>query len=243
MGKLIAIWGAPNVGKTTLAVKLGKLFSEEKKKTVFTVFADDTTPALPVLFPTKKADDMYSIGVPLSKVDITTKDIEANTVTVKSHQNYGFLGYKDGENRYSYAFADETKCAFFLNLLKSMCDFVIVDCTSIPNTLSKVAMANADRVIRVVSPELKCICFYSSQLPIMADPFYQCDRHLIVLNEPQSDVFLPSDDIRSHFGKPFLKFPYCREIQVQSANGVLLDRIKNKKYNEQLRAVAYELTK
>ena len=241
MSKLIAIWGPPNVGKTTVAVKLGKILCDYEDSTVFTVLADNTTPALPVLFPSKKSDDMYSIGEILSKVDIATKDIEANTVTVKSHKNYGFLGYKDAENRFTYAYADESKCEFFLNLLKSMCDYVIVDCTSVPNTLSKVAMANADKVVRVVSPELKSISFLSAQLPIMAEPLYQCDHHLMVLNEPQSDVFLPSDDLHSHYGKPFLKLHYCREIQVQYANGELLDKIRHKKYNEQLKAVAAEL--
>lgn len=244
MSTLIAVWGSPNSGKTTLTVKLGQFFSKQTDETVYTVFADDTTPALPIIFPSKKADDMFSLGVPLSKVNIETRDIVANTVIAKGYENLGFLGYTDGENRFSYAYSDEEKCEHFLNILKSMCEVVIVDCSSVPNTFSKAAMAMADKVVRVVSPELKSIGFFSSQLPLMGDPSYQRNNHIIVVSEPKSDVFLPSDDVRSYIGgKSSLKISYCRELQVQSANGELLDKIRDKKFNNQLRAVALELAK
>lgn len=237
MGKMIAIWGPPGVGKTTLAVKLGAALHDTAKMSVYTVFADTTTPALPVLFPTRKADELFSLGSCLSKADITQREIENSTVTVKKLADAGYLGYKDGENRYSYAAADDTKCIEFLTILRGMADIVIVDCTSIPDTLSKAAMTFADTVIRVVAPDLKSVCFCSSQLPIMAGPDYQCDDHLIVVSVNTNDVIMPVDDIAHAFSDTPFILPYCAEVRQQSFNGNLMDRVVNNKFNAKLNVI------
>lgn len=237
MSKLIAIWGPPGTGKTTMAVKLGDALQGQFSMHVYTVFADTTTPALPVLFPTLKREEMYSMGFTLSKADILQRDIEACTVTVPNHPDLGYLGYKDGENHFSYPRADEKKYAEFLMVLKNMADAVIVDCTAVPDTLSKVAMANADAIIRMVSPDLKSVCFCSSQLPIMAEPFYQLDNHIIVLNENASDVYSPVYDAGHYFVDTAFTLPYCHDIRLQSFNGDLLNRTKSKKFNMQLAAI------
>lgn len=242
MGKLIAIWGAPNSGKTTVAVKLCSVLNLHKDATVYSVFADDTTPALPVLFPRRKSEDFRSLGACLSKASITEEDIEASTVTSKDRPNLGLLGYLDGENCYSYARADEDKCREFLTLLKTMTDFVIVDCTSVLNALSVAALKEADTVIRIGSADLKSICFFSSQLPLLADPAYQCDKHIPVLNINSNGGYVPVDDSRHCFGDTPYTLPYCRDIAVQTMNGDLFSRARDKKYNLQIKAIASKVT-
>lgn len=237
MSKLIAIWGPPGAGKTTFTIKLGAALHDKHRKSVYTVFADNTIPALPVVFPTKKADELLSVGTALSKVDTTQRDVEACTVTVKNFQNIGYLGYKDGENRFSYPQPHELKCLEFLAVLKDMADFVLVDCTSVPDTLSKMAMSKADVIIRLVSPELKSVCFCASQLPIMEDPMFQIDKHLVVLNVNTTEVFLPVADAEHYFGKNIATLPYNPEIRQQSANGELVSSTMHKKYNVQLNAI------
>ena len=52
MSKLIAIWGAPNSGKTTFATKLALSIYESFSSTVLELLCQNETPALPVLFHT-----------------------------------------------------------------------------------------------------------------------------------------------------------------------------------------------
>lgn len=238
MGKLIAIWGAPNAGKTTVAVKLATALHDHYGQRVYTVFADDTAPVLPVLFPMKKADDMYSIGAALSQADMTRDTIIANSVTLKDKKNMAFLGYKDSENQFSYARSDDGKYRELLSFLRSLADVVIVDCTSVPNQLSRIAMSEADTIFRIASVNLKSISFFSSQLPIMSDGSFQCLNHTIVVNVTENDVYAPIDDAIHHFGDTPYTLPYCQEIRFQSINGELINHIGDKKYAAQLNALA-----
>ena len=57
-------------------------------------------------------------------------DIINNLVTVKEMQNFGFLGYCTGENRYTYPKFGKAKAEDLLNALCKLADYVIVDCTS-----------------------------------------------------------------------------------------------------------------
>ena len=152
-------------------------------------------------------------------------------------QNMGYLGYKDGENRFSYAAVDEMKCIEFLTLLKDMADIVIVDCTCIPDTLSKTAMTFADQVIRIVAADLKSVCFCTSQLPIMAEPAYQCDKHLIVVNVNTNDVIAPVEDTAHYFSDTSFTLPFSSEVRLQSFNGTMTDRVLHKKFNQKLNEI------
>ena len=102
MSKLIAVWGSPNSGKTSFTVKLASAVYERYNSTVLALCCDDTTPALPCLFPGFKSDELYSVGAPLSQTEITQQAVIDSIVTRKGKVNLGYLGYKDGENRYTY---------------------------------------------------------------------------------------------------------------------------------------------
>jgi len=101
MSKLIAVWGTPDSGKTTFATKLARSIYEEYQSTVIVVYADNETPTLPVIFPNYKKEDMFSVGAALAKTDVTQEDVVKQLVTVKDKQNFGFLGFTDGENRWT----------------------------------------------------------------------------------------------------------------------------------------------
>ena len=75
MAKIIAVWGSPNSGKTTFATKLARAIYDEYQSTVIVVYADMETPTLPVIFPNYKKEDLYSVGVPLSKTEITQENV------------------------------------------------------------------------------------------------------------------------------------------------------------------------
>ena len=119
MGKLIAVWGAPNSGKTVLSVKLAEaIYSRSRgKSAVIVVFTDIVTPTLPVVFPNFRSEDIYSIGSVLSKPDFFADDVVSNIVMTKNRMNLGYMGYKDGENRHSYPEYTEMKTRHFYDVL------------------------------------------------------------------------------------------------------------------------------
>ena len=104
-------------------------------------------PMIPVLFPFDKPEDLGSVGYPLSRTEVEQSDIINNLVTVKEMQNFGFLGYRTGENRYTYPKFGKAKAEDLLNALCKLADYVIVDCTSDleGKILAQTAIEKADR--------------------------------------------------------------------------------------------------
>lgn len=239
MSKMIAIWGAPNSGKTTFAIKLASAIYEQYSSTVLMLSCDNITPSLPVLFPNYKSDELYSVGVPLSKTEISQQELIKSIITLKNKINLGFLGYKDGENKFTYPDYDEEKAHALLEGLKSLADFVIVDCTSsLDNVLSSVAIQEADEVIRLTTPTLKCISYFASQLPLYVDPKYRLDRHIIGLNVTESDCYMPIDEVKNHLKEVYFTLPYCHEIRQQTADSELFKPVSDKKYTSKFKAIA-----
>ena len=97
-GKIIAVWGSPNSGKTTFATTLATAIYDTFNSTVIVLYTDLNAPVLPVIFPNEKSEDLGSVGIPLSKTEIETETVIQNLVTVKARQNFGFIGYRTGEN-------------------------------------------------------------------------------------------------------------------------------------------------
>ena len=241
MSKIIAVWGAPNSGKTTFATKLALSIYETYSSTVLGLFCNNQTPVLPVIFPNKKADDLYSIGVPLSKTDITSTDVVKSIVTIKNKQNLGFLGYKDCENIYTYPSYDDNKAKAFLTVLKALADFVVVDCSAELDGLSAVAVEMADVVFRLATPDLKNMSFYSSQLPLYGDSKFKTAEHIIGLTINENELYLPTEEMKTYLGDVSFVLPYCREVKVQMLNGELTAPIKNNKYKEMVCKIAQKV--
>ena len=244
MSKTIAIWGSPNSGKTTFATKLAQTIYEKYQATVIVLYADNETPALPVVFPNYKKEDMFSVGVALAKTEITQEDIIRQLVTIKQKQNFGFLGFTDGENRYTYPSFDETKIRSLLAVLSTLADFVIVDCTSnLKNPISRVAIKESDEVIRLASPDLKSVTFFASQLPLYADPVFGLDRQIQGINVPDADLYMPIDEAKSRLHDPRFVIPYSRIVKGQMLDGKLTEPVSDKKFNDKFKAIVDKIVR
>ena len=159
MGKLIAVWGSPGSGKATFSVKLAEALNSRSKKSAghktLVVFTDLTSPVVPVVFPNKKSEDIYSLGSVLVKTDLSPNVIFGGTMFIKDRSDLGYLGYTAGENKFSYPALTEDKIRAFEEQLRLMADFVIVDCVSNPeeSLLSKLLLQDAE--IRLKSRRLQ----------------------------------------------------------------------------------------
>lgn len=242
-GKIIAVWGSPNSGKTTFATKLATAIYSSFESTVITLFTDLETPVLPVLFPFEKTEDLGSVGMPLSKTEVEQNDIIKSLVTVKDMQNFGFLGYKTGENKYSYPKFGRAKTEDLLNELCRLADYVIVDCTSnlTDNVLAQTAIEKADQIIRLSSPDLKSLSFNTSQAGVYSDSKYRLDEHIHGINTPNVDVFMPIEEAKAQFGAISFTVPFCYEVKEQMQQGKLHVKTSDKRFETRMKDIASQV--
>lgn len=236
MSKMIAVCGSPESGKTTAALKTAQELYYGKKGSVIYLSPDTSVPAMTFIFPHCKDSDLFSIGKALDKTDIYKEDVMKQLVSVKTMLNFGFLGYKAGENKFSYPRPTEDKITALLRVMKEIADYVVVDCVSDADDLiSRMAVNEADSVIQMVTPDLKCIAYYSSQAELFEDA---ADRSIKVMNIRDRDLYLPTEEVKSHFGNVQFTLPYSRPLKQQVITGTLSERLADRKYREQIAAIA-----
>lgn len=212
-GKIIAVWGSPGSGKTSLAVRMTTAFSEEGKQ-VMLVCSDITAPDMPVLIPNKELATMGGLWNNLN----CNSELILKSCVVTGLKNIGILGYKAGENVFSHS--DYTKENVFkvYNELENMADYVIVDCVSYfaYNMLSAVALEAADIVVRIGEATLKSFSFFDSNLPLLADGRYGKDEHIRILAKTKS--FQARELAKSRLGSE-IEIPYSGELELMMLEG------------------------
>ncbi len=241
MGKLIAVCGSPNSGKTTAALKLAQEIYGSKKTSVQFLSPDLNVPCMAYLFPNGKDSELFSLGVALDKTDIYREDVLKQTVNVKTMQNFGFLGFKLGENRYSYPRPTEDKVTQLLNVLKSLSDYVIADCTCDPDdVISTIAKRDCDTAVQMFSPDMKCISYYAS----CVNQFLMIEeKKLKVMNVMEKDIYVPIYETEKHFHGMDFKLPYERGLKQQMITGTLSERIGPSKYKSEMERLAKAVMK
>ena len=214
-GNIIAVWGSPNSGKTTFATKLASSIYEKYNKTVIVLYSDFETPVLPVIFPNFKSEYLASVGTALSKAEMLQNDILQCLVTVKGKQNYGFLGFRERENKYTFPRFIRNKVEDLLDTLRGISDYIIVDCTSNleNNIISDVTLEKADHTFRLVSPDLKSISWYLSQMPVYDDKKYHCRDHIQGINIPNADIYIPIEETKAHMKDVAFLIPYSNSVK------------------------------
>jgi MinD-like ATPase involved in chromosome partitioning or flagellar assembly len=223
-GKIIAVWGSGNSGKTTTAVKLATKLAGMKKD-VLIVLTDIAAPDINVLLPFEK--DTSSMGDIWSTPDCNIDDIY-NSCVVTEWDNICILGYKTGENVFSYPeYTKENITRTFL-FLKGLVDYVIVDCISsfAYNVLSTVALEIANKVIRLGEATPKSFAFFQSNLPLLTDSRYRTTQHIKVLSKTKD--FYAKETATNIMGGIDAELPYVEEIEFQMLTGELLTDVKEK---------------
>ena len=99
--QMLAVWGSPGAGKTVTAVKLAAELAKRKKNVVL-VFTDLTAPSLPAVAAEGKLPEV-SVGDLLSAPGMTQERVLKTCVPCEKHPYISFLGYKAGENVFTYA--------------------------------------------------------------------------------------------------------------------------------------------
>ena len=236
MSKLIAVCGSPESGKTTLALKLAQELYYSMKTSVLFLSVDLNVPIMGYVFPHCKESDLYSIGKTLDKTDIYREDVMKQIVTVKTMMNFGYLGFKAGENKYSYPRPTEDKVLELFRCMSEIAEYVVIDCVSDnEDFISILAKREADVVIQAITPDLKCMTYFASN----GDAYLGCaDQTTIVMNTTEKDLYLPFDEVKNHFKKVQFVLPYSLALKQQTITGTLSERLADRKYREVISKLA-----
>ena len=149
-GGVLAVWGSPGSGKTTVAVRLAKYLAD-KRRNVILLLCDMTAPMLPCICPAADLECERSLGSVLAAAHVSENLVKNNLVTHKRLGYLTILGMLKGENEYTYPPYNEVQARELIDCLREIAPYVVIDCGSyIANDiLSAVALMEADSVLLV----------------------------------------------------------------------------------------------
>ena len=227
MNKIIAVWGNPNSGKTSLSIKLALALSKMKKNVIL-IHADQATPVISTIYPLKATKDQ-SLGSLLSAVQITQDEILKKCITHDKNDYLSLMSYLHGENERTYAKYGKENVVDFFILLKHLADHIIIDCSSNVTTdvLSRTALELSDQVIRLITPDLKSVSYFDSTLPLIAERKLNLQNHIRVISKVKPDM--PKDAVSNKFGGIQRELTFSEEIERQYYEGLLFEALIDKK--------------
>ncbi|MBQ7645862.1 MAG: hypothetical protein IJS94_01210 [Clostridia bacterium] len=219
MGKLIAVCGMPVCGKTVIAVKLAQELHGISGKPVVYLSPDVNTPALAYIFPDEKDEDLFSLGAALDKTDIYKEDVLKQTVTSKKRGDVGYIGFKLGENKYSYPKPTEDKVEQLFSALADLAEYAVIDCTcDEDDIISTLAKRDCDKALRIYTPDIRGIVYNES----CVNKFLTVkDKSVKVMNITDKDIYLPVKETEKRYGGMDIILPYERMLKQQMITGTL----------------------
>lgn len=242
--QIIAVWGSPGSGKTTLSYKMGAYLAREKYSVII-VHDDSACPVIHTMITIPgELKQNKSLGIVLSQ-NIRQAIIKDNLVTFKGSDYIALLGYDIGENYKSYPPYDSDLVSDLLVHLRHLADFIIVDCSSYlkDNAFTDTVLQKADKVIALSTADLKGLSYFNSTLPLL-----DCnikDRLSIVTKIKNSDMSEQIAEVVNDLlnGKDIF-LPYTDEIEEQAFNKRLFDTLlkdESKSYNEGVQKIMEEI--
>ena len=221
-GGVLAVWGSPSSGKTTLSVKLAKHLADRKQDTVL-LLCDMTAPAIPYICAPSELECGGSLGSVLSAETVTPSLVKQNMAVLKHNDHIAILGMQKGENGYTYPAYNEKQAAELLELLKEIAPNVIIDCSSYfaNDILSTLALINADSVLRLMTCELKSVSYYSSQLALLKNSgrWNEEKQYICASNIKYQEE---TAQIEQSAGSSAFKLWHSDELETQIRTGELL---------------------
>lgn len=218
--QVLAVWGSPGCGKTTVAVKLAKYLAD-KKKNVVLLLCDMTAPMLPCICPSTDLEGDHSLGSILAATHVSDSLIKHNCNTHKRINYLTIIGMRKGENEYTYPAHTQLQATELIEQLRDIAPYIIIDCGSyIANDiLSAVSLMEADTVLRLVGCDLKSISYLSSQLPLLKDHKWDADKQYKVASNVKPNE--ASEHMEQVLGNVVFQIPHSPELATQVLSGNL----------------------
>lgn len=231
---VLAVWGSPSCGKTTIAAKIANYLSNEGYDTAL-VLCDMDAPPLPLLVPPSEIETEKSLGSILAAAKISETLILQNCITIKKNRHMSIVGMLKGENGFTYPKYTQLQAKDLLSGLREIVDFVVVDCSShlSDDILSTVSLIESDAVLRLINCDLKSISYLSSQLPLLADGKFRIDKQLKVANDVKP--IHSGENIEQVLGGVSFTIPHSDCVEGQYLTGELLKNTPSKRETRDFR--------
>lgn len=222
--QVLAVWGSPGSGKTTVSVRLAKYLADQKRNVVL-LLCDMTAPMLPCICPPAELECERSLGSILAATHVTDTLIRQNCVTLKKMSHLTLIGMLKGENVFTYPAYTKELAAELIDHLRDIAPYVIVDCGSCiaHDILSAVALLEADTVLRLVNCDLKSVSYLSSQLPLLKDQKWDADKQYKAASDVKSNQ--AGEHIEQVLGSVAFQIPHSSELENLALEGNLLGEL------------------
>lgn len=240
MPKLIAFYGSPGSGKTSIALKSAmETYMLTKDEVVAFLSPDMTVPSIALLFPNYAPDEVVSLSDIFDNTAITNESLLKNAVTVKSMKDFFALGFKAGENRFSFPTPTPEKINSLFSALSDVAGYIFVDCTNDEtDEISKKAILTADKIIRVITPDLKGMSWYSSNKNIERT---ENEDLFNVVNVTERELYLPTEEVCTKLHSIAVLLPYSKAIKQQMLDGRMYDRLNDRAYTKKLQSLVNKI--
>lgn len=234
MGKMIAFVGPPGGGKTSVAMKAAiETYCNTKSNRIFFLSPDLTVPILGLLFPNYAPDEIRTLGTIIDNTDISIENILKNVVTVKAMNDFGVLGFRTEDNKYSFPNPTPEKLVDLFSVLTRNSEYVFADCSDdFDEQISQYSIQKADVIVRVIPSDLKGMTWYSANKHLYGA---EGKPVLNVVNVIEKDLYLPTDEIYSNVGEVVTVLPYSKSLKQQMLEARMYDRLKDGGYNRKLK--------
>lgn len=226
-GGVLAVWGSPGCGKTTVSIKLAEYLSK-KGNNVLVIFSDMTTPPIPYISAPADLIGEKSLGSILAGAHVTEALVKNHCILLKNNKYMSIIGMLKGENRFTYPPYEDKQAKELIQAAREIAPFVIIDCSShiATNKLAANALLEADFVLRLVNCDLKSISYFSSQLALLQDEMWRKDEHIkVASNVKQNEAAGSIDQV---IGKVKYRIPFSQEVEAQFLEGELLKELSYK---------------
>ncbi|MDO4563681.1 MAG: AAA family ATPase [Clostridia bacterium] len=239
--QMLAVWGSPSSGKTTIAAKLAGELSGSGRDAVL-LLCDTDAPPLPLLVPPTELENEKSLGSILAAARINETLILQNAITLKKNRHISVIGMLKGENAFTYPKYTADQAKQLLDGLRSIADYIIIDCSAhlSDDVLSTLALIESDCVLRLINCDLKSISYLSSQLPLLADSKFKVEKQLKAANNLKS--IHSGENIEQVLGGVSFTIPHSDIIEQQYLTGELLKNTPVKRETKEFRRVIEEIT-
>jgi MinD-like ATPase involved in chromosome partitioning or flagellar assembly len=216
---IIAVCGNSSSGKSTLAVKIATMFANRKKNTAL-IDTDFITPQFNVWYPKKEMFNHTSLAVLLDN------DVDVEATADKMHiisENLAVLGYSRDFSANAMPRRPDT-AAQLLACLDEMVDVVVVDVQTgfINDILSFEVMSSADVRLITLTPDIKGLSWYDSNIRMMEETWKSNDAKTIrVFNKARANA--PLAEIEQIIGEVPYYLPFSNEVEEQLSTGSMSD--------------------
>ena len=234
--RVLAVWGSPSCGKTTIAAKIAGYIAD-KGFDVALLLCDTDAPPLPLLASPSDIETEKSLGSILAAARITENLVMQNAITFKKNKHIVAFGLMKGENSFSYPKYTQVQAKELIDTLRDIADFVVIDCSChlSDDILSTVSLIEADCVLRLINCDLKSISYLSSQLPLLADGRFKSDKQLKAANNVKS--IHSRENIEQIIGGVTFTVPHSDLVERQYLEGELLKDTPVKRESKEFRVM------